>query len=271
MDEAMEAARKRNAMRLDEAFQHLRERNYESDTKSAAEMLEIRKAELELARGREARLGAEQPAPRNIDPLSPEGIAAAAEKERRVGEAKATVEAQYPGAPKEPDGLDQKIPPKTLALLTKKAGLKDGDLDGLTFREWNAMENDPQEDILKQLRIIAAQRDVAEHEPPKLKAARKALERAEKDLADFKDRVATASRMTPMDPNAIKTRKAELEAGVSSAKGVVSAEEKAAEASTPRMGEGRIPPPPGDPMKVKALQDAGWTWDGVKWNEPGVK
>lgn len=26
--------------------------------------------------------------------------------------------------------------------------------------------------------------------------------------------------------------------------------------------------PPGDPKKVQALQAAGWTWDGTKWNEP---
>ncbi len=26
--------------------------------------------------------------------------------------------------------------------------------------------------------------------------------------------------------------------------------------------------PPGDPAKAKALRDAGWTWDGAKWNEP---
>lgn len=176
MEAATEAARQRNADRLNEAEKFNRQQQYERESKYHDELIQIERAKVENEKARQARLGAETP---NIDPNSPAGIAAAEEKARRVAEAEATVKEKHPPTPKEPSELDKPYPTATRELFEAKAGLKPGALKDVTRRDvQDLLDLDPQRNLIAALNLAAKQREAQEHEPPELK-------RKKDELADL--------------------------------------------------------------------------------------
>lgn len=177
-----------------------------SELANIKERTKIAQAELEINQRRDFRAGVKanaellNPKPRTtekIDPLSPTGIDSAEEKARRL---------KLVEGPKEPSGMDQPVPPKTLALLADKFKVDVSLLAGMTFRDVDAIAQDPQDEVLKTLRVQQAERDARDYETPELKAARKKLSAIERDLAKYDQTMATMDpfKRTVLDPNAVK-------------------------------------------------------------------
>lgn len=180
--------------------------------------------------------------PRNIDPNSPEGIAAA--KARKKAELEAESES---GAP------------KPYKPMTRDEEMKDAeDRAAASARGTNAGGGNPQANSLKDIQLKLEQLRLDEHVSPEAKAAEDTL----KDLTE-RSRDVKRSAMYPGGPDALKADIATAQAAVSAA--------KAPPAKTAGPGAAPASAPPGDPTKVKALQANGWTWDGTQWKEPAAK
>lgn len=161
-------------------------------------------SEVELRRAQAAKALADANAPppaRNIDPLSPEGIAATEEREKRiragqptdprrrvltpehakkmgfpdewadgettVGEAEDAAQRQGIGKPTAgPKGDDQPIPPEIAAAAEKRYNLAAGSLTGKTYRDAKLIGGDPLTQALNELRVEREKTAQAEHQPP---------------------------------------------------------------------------------------------------------
>ncbi len=238
--DAMGQAADRNKAKLDEAENFARQQRYAEELKNTKELTKIRQAELELEKSKEKRIAAEPPTPRNIDPLSKEGITAEEERARRVAEAKAKVEAANPNAPSE---LDKPYPPSVQALFEEKAGLKKGALKDVTRRDVeDLLDLDPDRNAIRALNLAAKQRQNADYEPKALKDARKALAKAESELSDFKDKMALTP---PFTKAPAEVRQKELETAVKKAQEGVDQ----AETVTPPATDQNAPPPGADDLE----------------------
>lgn len=125
--------------------------------------------------------------PRNIDPLSPEGIAAKRELE---------------GPPETPEAKLARI---RAEARERAAGTNEGG-------------GDPTVNAIRELEKTMKQRQVETWEPPAVQTAGKALADAEKNEREFLDSLSTKSMFQIPDEDLVKQRKAELRADVEAKK-----------------------------------------------------
>lgn len=158
------------------------------------------------------------------------------------------------------DGPDQPIPKEMRSILEKKAGLAPGTLDGpfegmprgLTYRAWGAMEQNPQDEILKALRVLGATREANDYEPQPVKDARKAFEKADAEYQDA------------LKPGSIQQIPADVEAYRAMRKATRDQAAEALKKATKEAGwESKPPTDIGSAVTDK--DGVRWEWDGKQY------
>lgn len=219
----------------------------------------------------EAHRRAKEPTPRNIDPLSPEGIEAAAKRRKRELETDKELGAGdfKPPKPdqKDPTGPDRVLPDEVAAAAETIRKLTPGSLRGKTYRDVEVMTpNDKSiSDLVKLLTIQLLRTQQANYEGPELR-------RAMADYNDLVDRSRNIEKANTYTNAAGGVGPAALQADIDAAwKKVEEIRAKPQELPpVPTRGDVGLPPPGGVPAddaptpdEVKALEAEGKRYDPV--------
>lgn len=167
-------------------------------------------------------------------------------------------------APRQPSGSEVAVPDWELREHEKRLGYPKGTLPtgttAGTIQRLRASDDELKDDEIRNLRAEKAKFENETRQSPEEKEARRALEKAQDQLDDFDMKEAR----TGMTEKVGRDEKAVAQIRSKLMKNVEAALQKYEAAK----GSGSGGAPQGDPEKVRALQAAGWKWNGSGWEPP---